>query len=260
MRPTLAQATITTDTIEPGAEVASWVDYFWWVRWNLAEPHVQEVIPRPVVQVAAEEVDGEARLVVTGVHPNLFQRQLAGAGRTIGIAFRPAAFWGLFQGDVSTLQGRELLAEELFEVDDRAVARAVLASEDAQRGAELLRDWVLDRRPVMDELTLRLAGLVEQVEQDAAIVRAEQLAKIAGVGLRTLQRWFRQRVGIGPKWVVQRCRLLDVMAVAHTQALAREAVAWADLALRLGYTDQSHLIRAFTRLIGQPPAAYVRQA
>ena len=87
-------------------------------------------------------------------------------------------------------------------------------------------------------------------------MRAEQLAEVAGVSLRTLQRRFHAYVGIGPKWVVQRFRLLDVTSAAHGDA----DVDWAGLAVRLGYADQSHLIRAFTQLVGHPPATYARRA
>ncbi len=56
-----------------------------------------------------------------------------------------------------------------------------------------------------------------------------------------------------PKWVVQRFRLLDVTSAAHGDA----DVDWAGLAVRLGYSDQSHLIRAFTQP-GGPPSRDVR--
>ena len=49
---------------------------------------------------------------------------------------------------------------------------------------------------------------------------------------------------------------LDVTTAAHGGG----DVDWADLAARLGYADQSHLIRAFTQLVGHPPATYAREA
>ena len=122
---------------------------------------------------------------------------------------------------------------------------AVLAALAARAGARA--------RPARCE---DLATLVERAEEDTDLVRAEQLAEIAGVSLRTLQRRFHSYVGIGPKWVVQRFRLLDVTAAAHGDA----DVDWAALAVRLGYADQSHLIRAFTQLVGHPPATYAREA
>jgi len=41
-------------------------------------------------------------------------------------------------------------------------------------------------------------------------------------------------------------------------AAAGEAQPDAELALRLGYFDQAHFVRDFQRMVGQPPAAYVR--
>ena len=141
-------------------------------------------------------------------------------------------------------------------MDDREVAEHALGCERPEDGAVVLAAWLRGLEPRPDPLVPRLARLVEQAEEDTSLVRAEQLADVAGVSLRTLQRWFASYVGIGPKWVVQRFRLLDVTAAAHSG----EDVDWAALAARLGYADQSHLIRAFTQLVGHPPAHYAREA
>ena len=119
----------------------------------------------------------------------------------------------------------------------------------------MLARWLRGLDPEPDPLVEDLATLVERAEEDTDLVRAEQLAEIAGVSLRTLQRRFHAYVGIGPKWVVQRFRLLDVTSAAHGDA----DVDWAGLAVRLGYADQPHLIRAFTQLVGHPPATYRRE-
>lgn len=141
-------------------------------------------------------------------------------------------------------------------VEDRQVAAQALACERPEDGAAVLTAWLRGLAPEPDPLVATLADLVERAEEDASLVRAEQLADLAGVSLRTLQRWFASHVGIGPKWVVQRFRLLDVTAAAHSG----KHVDWAALAARLGYADQSHLIRAFTQLVGHPPAHYAREA
>jgi AraC-like DNA-binding protein len=256
IRPSMAEQRIEVGRSEPDPDLAAVVDYFWWVRWDTPRPHVQEVVPRPVVHVSAEVVDGVPRLLVHGVHPQMFHRRLEGTGHTVAAAFRPAAFRPFLRGDVAALESREVPAAQVLGADDRRVAADVLSCERPEDGAALLAEWLRGLAPEPDPLVPALADLVERVEEDTSIVRAEQLADLAGVSLRTLQRRFRSYVGIGPKWVVQRFRLLDVTAAAHGDA----DVDWADLAARLGYADQSHLIRAFTRLVGHPPAAYAREA
>lgn len=256
MRPSRAEHRIQVGRSEPDPDLAGLVDYFWWVRWDTPRPHVQEVVPRPVVHLTAEVVDGEPRLLVHGVHPRMFHRRLEGTGLTVAAGFRPAGFRPFVREDVAVLQGREVPAAEVLGVDDRRVAADVLACERPEDGAALLAEWLRGLTRADDPLVGTLADLVEQVEEDTSLVRAEQLAELAGVSLRTLQRRFGSYVGIGPKWVVQRFRLLDVTAAAHGAG----EVDWAELAARLGYADQSHLIRAFTQLVGHPPAAYAREA
>lgn len=256
MRPSEAEQRIEVGRAEPHADLSGLVDYFWWVRWHTPAPYDQEVVPRPVVHVSAEVVDGTPRLLVHGVHPRMFRRRLEGSGRTVAAGFRPAGFRPFLRADVGSLLGLEVPALEVLGVDDRPAAEEVLACDRPEDGAGVLAGWLLGLAPEPDPVVADLAALVERAEEDTSIVRAEQLAALAGVSLRTLQRRFHAYVGTGPKWVVQRFRLLDVTAAAHGEG----EVDWAGLAARLGYADQSHLIRAFTHLVGHPPAAYAREA
>jgi AraC-like DNA-binding protein len=102
----------------------------------------------------------------------------------------------------------------------------------------------------------RVRELVAQVERDRGLTRAEDLAGRAAMSLRSLQRLFGEYVGIGPKWVIARCRILDAAAVAHRG----DPVDWAALAVELGFADQAHLTRAFTAVVGTPPETYRREA
>lgn len=69
---------------------------------------------------------------------------------------------------------------------------------------------------------------------------------------RRMQRLFREYVGVTPKWVIQRYRLIEAAA----RLAAGRADDLADLALDLGYADQAHFIRDFKRIVGRPPAGY----
>ncbi|WP_059037380.1 helix-turn-helix domain-containing protein [Gordonia desulfuricans] len=235
----------------PPQALAHWVDYLWIVRWSVREPHVQQVIPQPVIHVAAED----GRLSVHGVGDNSFARTLLGDGHVVGIAFRAGGFRGFADGPVSALSRSVRPLQEVLGVDDRPIAADLLDPDPDD--AELTRratEWLIGLGPTADPMIDRIAAFVDIAEGDATITRAEQLAEIAGVSLRTLQRQFGDYVGIGPKWVIQRFRVLDVAAVANRGG----EVDWADTAVRLGFSDQSHLIRAFTRIVGTPPASYAR--
>jgi AraC-like DNA-binding protein len=96
---------------------------------------------------------------------------------------------------------------------------------------------------------------VAEAERRVEITRAELLAAHAGMSLRSLQRLFTEYVGVGPKWVIQRFRILDAVAAAHSGAVTD----WATLARELGFSDQAHLTRVLTQVVGTPPASYQRQ-
>jgi AraC family transcriptional regulator len=76
------------------------------------------------------------------------------------------------------------------------------------------------------------------------------LARDAGVHPVRLSRLFRRRIGMGIGEYVQRLRVRRV-----EERLGDPDIALADLALEVGFVDQSHLTRVFRRLTGITPAA-----
>ena len=122
--------------------------------------------------------------------------------------------------------------------DDAMIAGAV----DLLRGAS----------PRPDPVAEQVAGLVERITGDPAMRRVADLADVAGMSERRLQRLFAEYVGVPPKWVMRRARLHE--AALHADAGA--VVDWAALAADLGYADQAHLTRDFTATLGIPPSRY----
>lgn len=267
LRPEAVGERLALGRVEPPEPLAGLVDYGWWVRWAVPEVHEQGVVPRPVVHLTVEEpVHGAGhRLVVTGVCRERFVRRLSGSGRVVAVAFRPGGFSPFLGDDVSVLLDRVVPAADLLDLtpgEERRVVSDAVSAPEGDAGCHVLLDWLASRPAASDPgdhaEVLEVARLVDLVETDTTITRVQQVAAVAGCTVRTLQRRFLRHVGVGPKWVVQRCRLLDVAAAAHADDRAG-GVDWADLAARLGYADQSHLIRGFTALVGESPAAYVRR-
>ncbi len=114
--------------------------------------------------------------------------------------------------------------------------------------------WLRDR-PSADHTIDAVNALVRKARDDPAINQVRQLAQLAGTSERQLQRRFREYVGVGPKWVIQRSRLHDAIeqltGPQHGADLAR-------LALELGYADQAHFIHEFKAAVSVTPAAYRR--
>lgn len=249
VRPVTAARTITTERFAPSPEIAGHVDYHWYVAWDLEHPHDQQVIPQPRIHIAAEE----GRLLVHGIGRRPFFRHLTGRGHTLGVSFLPGLFRPVLGRRVSTIADQVVPAQELLRVDDRPAAERILSSADPKEMAAAMESYLLAVGLPSDPVAEDVRRWVALAEDDRSITRAEQLADHAGLSLRSLQRLFSEYVGIGPKWVVQRFRVLEVAARAHSGD-----VDWAAVAAELDFSDQAHLVRTFRDVVGAPPATYAK--
>ena len=237
----------------PAPALADFVEHYWCVRWDRRgqPPRLQETLPHPNVHLVIER--GAAR--VWGVHDGRYRRVLEGRETVFGVKFAAGGFHAFLRGPVAALANRSMPAREVFGAGIDAVAPAIPACADIAAMAALVEPLLLANVPPPDPLAAQARALVALAAGDRALLRAEQLAGHAGMGLRALQRLFRDYVGASPKWVVQRYRLHEAVALLQ----AGRAVAWSELALALGYYDQAHFIRDFRRLVGSAPADYARR-
>jgi len=237
----------------PGPRLAASLEHFWSAAWDLPPGvrHVQASLGHPVVHVVVE--GGEAKVV--GVAPGRFEAVLEGRGWVFGAKFRPGAFRPLLGAPVSTLTGKTVpLAAVLGPRRAAAYLRAVLGARDARaRVAPARAFWERVLPPPAADLEL-LARIVEAAASDRALTRVEQLVDRFGLSKRELQRWFRDAVGIGPKWTLARYRLHE--ALVALDAGARGGLG--RLAHDLGYADQAHFARDFRALVGVTPTDYLR--
>ena len=250
VRPKAGQRAFDVERIAPSASLAEFVDYYWLVRWRVQEPFQQQVVPQPRVHVAAEK----GRLLVHGVSREQFFRTLTETGHVLGAAFHAGGFRPLLKRSVGSISGSVRTGQDVLGHDDRPAAEQILVATEAGEMVDALEAYLLDMEPESDPTAREVTGLVAEAERRTDIVRAEQLAAHAGLSLRSVQRLFTEYVGIGPKWVIQRLRILDAAAAAHSG----EPTNWSALAQELGFSDQAHLTRVFAHVVGTPPSAYQR--
>ena len=134
----------------------------------------------------------------------------------------------------------------LATIEPAADASARVLAADAAIGA------LLEERPLDSELELANEVLVELADRVRRRTGTTLAARF-GVSDRAVQRALARTVGHGPKWVARRVRLQEVARVPR-----HASAELADLAVRLGYADQSHLSNDFRGVVGVTPGAYQR--
>lgn len=185
---------------------------------------------------------------------------LEGDGWAVGTMLRPAAGRLLLGRSVATLTDRSIdLADVLapphaglVDAVRRAMAPDPHAPEAHAAAIEAVEGWLEQHLPV-DEQGLVVNHLVAWLRDHPAVSRVGEMADELGMSERSLQRLVEQRLGLHPKWLVQRRRLHDAVV-----ALKTGAGSLADVAADLGYTDQAAFTRDFRTVVGMTPGEYLR--
>jgi AraC-like DNA-binding protein len=233
------------------AELAPFVEYLWSVEWDRRglPPHEQRLLPTPATHLSVQP--GLTRVV--GPRRTTFRTTLAGQGRVIGVRFRPGGARPWSPVPLGELVDGEFPVTLLADLDAAALQDEVRGASDVAAAAALVDAALVPHRPEPEPTVDRVAALVAAVDAEPGIRRVEQLAERAGLSVRGLQRLCAEWIGIGPKELVRWARLHEAAARA-----AAGPVDWAALAAELGYADQAHLVRDFSRVVGEPPARYAR--
>jgi AraC-like DNA-binding protein len=234
--------------------LGQYVERYWSVRWDLPEGASYEsvVIPHPCVNLSFMPVIG-AELHGPGLA--VARHPLTGTGRVFGVKFRPGGFTAFSGIEAAALadwsaRAAAMLGAEVDEVD------AIVMSGNDTDAIRVVSRFLVDRMPERpDPRYGRLLAVVRAMLEDRSITRVDQVAARFRLSPKTLQRWFQDFVGLGPKALIRRYRLHDA-----ADRLAEDPGAdLARLAAELGWSDQAHFTHDFKDVIGSPPAEYAAQ-
>ncbi|HWM75622.1 MAG TPA: helix-turn-helix domain-containing protein [Nocardioides sp.] len=237
----------------PSPSLADAVRRHWIPVWSLppGRTTTQRVLQYPVCLIVIEV--GYAILV--GPTTGLSTRELTGTGWAVGTMLQPAAGFTLLGRPVGEVTDSAVPLEALPGFDGAGLTAAVRAAMDDHAAAIGAIETALTPLLPVDEEGMLVNAIVEYVEGDSSVQRVGQVCEKFAVSERTLQRLLARRVGLTPKWLVQRRRLHEVaerLAGPEPPDLARVAV-------ELGYSDQAHLTRDFRTVTGLTPAAFVSE-
>lgn len=248
--PAAATQRIRLETFAPAAPLNDFVDYFWVVEWNLTGQvaQTQRVLPYP----NAHLVFDQGQTAIHGVVRGAFIRKVGGAGRVLGVRFKPGGLRPFIKQPLARLADRTMPVDEVLQIPAGEAEQHVLRQPDDLTMVGAAQSLLQAVLPACDQRALLAEQAVQAAAATGGPLSVQALAAQAGIEVRSLQRLFSDYVGVSPKWVIQRYRLQE----ATWRLAAREPVDLAALATELGFFDQAHFTRNFTRLVGQSPLAY----
>lgn len=260
---------IQTHEFVPCKPLQPFVEFFWRGEFNINGDGMlrQKVLPNGYVELVVHLSDLHCHLfknslwnpspayTLIGLHSHPYQVQFSDYVRVFGIRFKPESFSDIFGvpaaefgdtfDDVSSVLGQSfhIYCEQLRHTESLSEMLAL---------TEQYLLWQLERQHFHEESYINKAA--EIIRQSKGFIRIEELAKQVYVSSRQLERSFKQKVGVSPKFYMRIARLNE----AHRLLENNPSLKLTHLSYECGYADQAHFIRDFNTLTGIRPKHFVK--
>lgn len=204
---------------------------------------------------------GDAPATVIG--PNLlpFVAALPPQTTVVGVRFRPGMAPPVLAAPANEMLERKIPLEDLWGRGGRCLTERIADSGTLPTKFAAVEVAITARLAVAPPADRLVAAVVAHLVHDPG-ASVSALAALLGVSERHLRRRCVAAIGYGPKMLGCILRFQRVWHAAGAVGAGR--VPLAHLAADLGYTDQAHLTREFSRFAGTSPAAlsarYTRDA
>lgn len=200
------------------------------------------IVAGPSITPAYVRQPSRQRGIQLAVHP-LQARRLFGA---------TAAELGSFGHEGNDVLGEPITAlrERLHDVPDWGGKFALLGSYLRGRS---------DGAGVHAEVRPELVQAWSILERSRGQAPIHGVAKTVGLSGRQLTKLFRHEFGFGPKAVARLARFDHAIALIGASARDGHTSAFADIAIRCGFYDQSHLVADFRQFTGTTPSQWLRE-
>ncbi|GLR09345.1 AraC family transcriptional regulator [Mixta theicola] len=169
-----------------------------------------------------------------------------------GVRFKPGALPAFLNLSAEELTDNEYsfldVIPDGYEAFERIVSSSVLPhriylfnqyfNPDIVRSPCLVSQWAID-----------------EIIRSRGCIRMDKLETLTGYTCRTIQRLFRQDTGMSPKAFSRIIRFQYALNTINKVS----NITFCELALDLGFSDQSHFLREFKKLVSTTPLEYQRR-
>jgi AraC-like DNA-binding protein len=216
-----------------------------------------------IVTVANGALHESPRAVLVGPHSRRREDLLlTGRLNVFSIRFTPVGFRAIF-GIPAHLIGNSaesatvVLGSQIAELEDRlaTVAHSTDRLEPGPSAWSAVAEAFLLKRLFRSDVAQDggvVARIVRVLQQRHGAVSIAGLAASHNLSARQVERAFREHVGLSPKLFARVARLNQALRISRRDA----GIEWADVASIAGYFDQSHMVRDFRELLGEPPVQF----
>ena len=148
----------------------------------------------------------------------------------------------------NTIDLRDIMGDKV-----RIIQERLAETSDNYAKIDLLQQFLIEHlksKRITYNKALEIAQL--KLLASSGNVTIHELIDETGVSISSLERYFRNQIGISPKSYASILRFNNVFK----QLKQYNSLKWQDIVYNCGYYDQAHLIREFSRYTGETPRSY----
>jgi len=156
--------------------------------------------------------------------------------------------------DFLTISAQELIGHELdlrdVAVNSEPLVEQVINSANFAQQVSAVNRFLSNRkRRSRSQVT---SQIIAKIRQQKGNIQVQDLEKFSGYTTRTLQRMFKNDIGLSPKGFSRAIRCQSaIYSINHGNEQT-----FSDFALDLGFSDQSHFLKEFKKLVNVTPQEY----
>lgn len=258
-------SSVTYREYPPSPRLAPWVACYWMLTAGSAhaDPVPNRILPDGCADIILDMTGGagvrsdtalaELPFVVGAMRTASLHTVIPGTA-LLGVRFRPGGAYPFLRVPLAELTDLQVGLDDLWremagELRERVLAAAVTAERIGT--VERLLLGRLERSEAgADRVVIGAIGAIDAAH---GAITVNELERTLGVGRRTLERRFAERVGIPPKLYCRIARLRRLLPAIDGDAREPD---WMAMVVRGGYYDQSHLIAEVKGLTGLSPTAF----
>jgi AraC-like DNA-binding protein len=239
---------------EPAKDLAGFIEKFWMAPRTSGESGwTFEILPDGSFDLLFVLLEEGCRVIYTGPYTQLRRIPMLDRHEYLCVRFRPGRMPRVADVAPSELVNSWLELPEVLGAPAEALGEELSAAAGLDAKSRVLEALFRKadlRSSFADGAFLRCVAAVDAAH---GAIRVDELARRAGMSVRTLERTFRDQVGIPPKIFIRNVRFQHALARLGKPGSFGTL---ADLAADCGYFDQSHFIKDFKALAGRPPGAF----
>jgi AraC-like DNA-binding protein len=173
------------------------------------------------------------------------------------VVFTPLGLYPFVQDDVSRYSNSLTPISQIPTIDFPEELKVQLSNGiHSSQSVDLIEQYLKNHFKQVPEKfkKTKLDLVLESIFQSDGLVNVVELAEVFGKSKRSLETYFKSRIGLSPKLF---CRIVRFHAV-YNQLMAATESDFFGLILKFRYADQSHFIKDFVEFTGFTPRKHLQ--